>query len=294
MTSTPPDLHRARVAGLVLLGYATAAGAVAAYSAAALSPATATTVAEIVGYFTAGVAGAMCLGGVLLVLITARPDDRGVLDPAAFRAHLVVERTSLVWLLSAAAMVVIQAAADAGVPATRLLTSGRLTAALGASETARAWVAVAVFAAILAAFSRLTVRWEWHVPLMIPAVVGVIAVPVTGNAGQGPDHDYTTSSVIVFAVAASIWAGTKIVGALAPPDPAVRARVTVASAAAAGVALVYGALLLALRAGIGNLVGTGYGRLGLLAGLCTPASALSAPVTWLTQLWQFRPVTESV
>jgi len=281
MTSTPPDLHRARVAGVVLLlGYAAAAGAVAAYSVAVLSPGTATTVAEIVGYFTAGVAGAMCLGGVLLVLITARPDDRGVLDPAAFRAHLVVERTAPVWLVSASAMVVIQAAADAGVPATRLLTSGRLTAALGASETARAWVAVAVFAAILAVFSRLTVRWDWHVPLMIPALVGVIAVPVTGNAGQGPDHDYTTSSVIVFAVAAAIWAGTKIVGALAPPDPAVRARVTIASTAAAGVALVYGALLLALRAGIGNLVGTGYGRLGLLAGLAVIA-ALFADATAL-------------
>ncbi len=276
MTSTPPDSRRAPVAGLVvLLCYAAAAAAGAAYAVAALSPATATTVAEIVGYFTAGVAGAACLGGVLLVLITARPDDRGVLDPAAFRAHLMVERTSPVWLVSALAMVVIQAAADADVSATRLLTSGRLTAAMGASETARAWVVVAVFAAILAVFSRLTVRWEWHVPLMIPALVGVIAVPVTGNAGQGPDHDYTTSSVIVFAVAASIWAGTKIVGALAPPDPAVRARVTIASAAAAGVALVYGALLLALQAGIGNLVGTGYGRLGLLAGAALIAALVA-------------------
>ncbi len=73
----------------------------------------------------------------MLVLITARPDDRGVLDAAAFRAHLVVERFSVLWLIAPSVMVVVQAAADAGVSATRVLGSGRFPAALGASERAR-------------------------------------------------------------------------------------------------------------------------------------------------------------
>ena len=84
---------------------------------------------------------------------------------------------------------------------------------------------------------------------MIPALVGVVAVPVTGNAGQGPDHDYATSSVIVFAVAVAIWAGVTIVNAAAPCDAAVRRRVTVTALAAGSVAVLYGLLLLALRAG---------------------------------------------
>jgi putative copper resistance protein D len=271
MTAAHPDPVRPRRTGwLLLTGYGAAAAAVAAYTLGVLSPnftgtgtgTGAIAVAVAVGHVTAAISGAACLGGLVLILITAQPDDRGVLDPATFRAHLVVERLSVLWFVAAAAMVVVQAAADAGVPAMRLLGSGRLPAALGASETGRAWVAVALFAAILAGFSRLTVRWEWHVPLLIPAIVATVAVPVTGNAGQGPNHDYTTSSVIVFALAVSIWAGLRITGALCPPDAALRRRVVITGLAAAVVALLYGIVLLMLRVGLQNLT-SAYGWLGV-------------------------------
>jgi putative copper resistance protein D len=146
-----------------------------------------------------------------------------------------------------------------------LLTSGKLGAALGASETGRAWVAVTVFATVLAITSRLTVRWEWHVPLLIPALLGVVAVPVTGNAGQGPDHDYTTSAVIVFAVAVTVWAGTTIVNAALPHHPGGDRRAGLTAVAAASVALLYGLLLLGLRAGTSGLASR-YGLLGIIVG----------------------------
>ena len=253
-------------------GCVLATAAVAAYSASVFSPVSATTVVEAVGHFVAAFSGAVCLGGLVLVLITAQPDDRGVLDPTAFRAHLVVERFSLVWALTALTMVVVQAAADAGVSAIRLLGSGRLGTALSASETGRGWVAVTIFAAVLAVFSRITVRWEWHVPLMIPAVIGVVAVPVTGSAGQGPDHDYATSSVIVFALAVSIWAGVRIVSVAAPVTPALRRRVGAVAATAGSVALAYGMALILLRVGVGNLT-SAFGWLALIA-----AAALAAGV----------------
>ncbi len=223
---------------------------------------TATTVAEAIGYFVAAVSGAACLGGLVQILITAAPDERGVLDPPAFRAHLLVERLSVLWSLTALAMVVVQASADAGVAVNRLLGGGGLGAAMGASETARAWVVVTVCAAVLATFSHLTVRWEWHVPLMIPAIIGVVAVPVTGDAGQGPNHDYATSSMIVFALAISVWAGLRLIGAIAPPGPTVHGRVAISAALAAAVALLYGLALLALRVGFGNLTSS-YGILAM-------------------------------
>ena len=265
MTAAHPAVARQRRAAWILLGSCVlAAGAVGAYTLWTSSPSTATTVAEALGHFTAALSGAVCLGGLVLVLITAQPDDRGVLDAASFRAHLMVERLSALWFAAALAMVAVQAAADAGVSAPRLLGSGGLTAALGASETARAWIAVAVCAAVLAVFSRLTVRWEWHVPLLIPAVIGVVAVPVTGNAGQGPDHDYATSSAIVFAVAVSAWAGLRILSAVATPDPAVQRRVEVTALAAGSVAALYGVVLLVLRVGWANLT-SAYGWLGMAA-----------------------------
>lgn len=251
-----------------LAAYGVAAAALAVYAA------TATGIAEMLGRFTATLAGAICLGGVVLILITARPDERGVVDAPAFRAHLVVERLSVVWALVALAMIPVQAAADAGVAVTRLLGSGKFTAAVGASETSRAWIVVAVFATVLAIASRLSVRWEWHVPLLIPSVVGVVAVAVTGDAGQGPNHDYATSSAIVFAVAVSVWAGLMIVGAVTPVDTAVRGRVSLASTTAAVVALGYGSLLLALRAGVSDLVASPYGRLGLFVGVALAAGVV--------------------
>lgn len=261
-------------------GCAVAAAAVASYSASVLSPATTTTVVETIGHFVAALSGAACLGGLVLVLITAQPDDRGVLDPAAFRAHLVVERFSLLWLLTALTMVVVQTAADAGVSAIRLLGSGRLGTALAASETGRGWVAVTIFAAVLAVFSRMTVRWEWHVPLMIPAIIGVVAVPVTGSAGQGPAHDYATSSVIVFALAVSIWSGVRIVSVAAPVTPALRRRVDVVAAAADAVALAYGIALILLRVGVGNLT-SAFGWLALTAAAALAAGMLRGGVTGL-------------
>lgn len=263
MTSMHPVVPRTRAAvGPLLAAYAVVAGFGAMYALRLFSPATPTTVAEVLGHFTAALSGAVCLGGLVLILITARPDDRGILDAAAFRAHLAVERLSVVWLAAALVMVVVQAAADAGVDATRLFASGRLGAALSASETGRAWVVVAASSAVLAIFSRMTLRWDWHVPLLIPAFIGVVAVPVTGNAGQGPNHDYATSSAIVFAVAISIWAGLRIVEFAAPPDPVVRRRVAITALAAGSVALVYGIALLALRVGFGNLT-SAFGWLAL-------------------------------
>lgn len=242
-----------------------AAAAVAGYALLALSPASPTTVTRAVGYLTASVAGAVCLGGLVLVLITARPDDRGVIDAAAFRAHLAVERLSPVWLAAALVMVVMQAASDAGVSATRVLGSGMFPSALGASESARGWVAVAVCALVLTVTSRLVLRWEWHVPLLIPAIVGIVAAPVTGDAGQGPNHDYATGAVIVFALAVAVWAGVGIVSAVVGVEPELRHRVTITTLTAGSVAAGYGAGLIALRVGAGDLFRTGYGRLALLA-----------------------------
>lgn len=276
------DSPTRRAAWTLLGGYAMAVGAVVAYTALVLSPVTATTVlSAVLGHFTAALAGAVCLGGLVLVLITTQPDEGGVLDPSAFRAHLMVERAALLWFGAAVVMVGVQAATDAGVSVTRMLTEGGLGAGIGASETARAWIVVAIAAAIIAVFSRLTVRWEWHVPLLIPAVVGVVAVPVTGGAGEGPDHDYATSAVIVFAIAVSVWAGLRVVAAVAPPDTATHGRVPVAGLAAGAVALLYGIGLIVLRVGLEHLT-SAYGWLAvvataaLVAGLISDAVALRA------------------
>lgn len=264
-----------RRAGWWLAAAATAlAGLLAASAPASGGPRGAMGAAQTVGQFAGTLAGAVCLGALVFILVTARPDDRGVLDPAAFRAHLLAERVSVAWLLVAAAMVVVRAAADAGIPVPRMLGSGGLVSALGASEAARGWIATAIFAAVIAVGLRLTVRWEWHVPLLIPAIIAVVAVPVTGNAGQGPNHDYATGTVIVFAIALAVLTGVKVAAAVTPKGAQVRRRCALVGALAGGVALVYGGLLLALLGTLGSGLGSGasgYDRLGVLAGAALAA-----------------------
>lgn len=267
MTAVHPGVRRPRAVGpLLLAGYAAAAAAVAGYALTFPSLAPSTTAAHAFGSFTATLAGAVCLGGVVLILITARPDDRGVIDPAAFRAHQVVQRMSVVWLVTALVMVFVQLAADAGISLPLLFSSDRIGSfgnALSASVYVRAWVVVTVCAAVTALGLRLTLRWDWHVPLLIPAIIGVVAFPVNGNAGYGPDHDHATSSVIVFTLAASVLAGLKVTSALAGRGGAVGRAEQVTAVIAGSVALAFGAVLMALLAG--PPLDSGFGRLGLVA-----------------------------
>lgn len=239
-------------------------------------PGTVTSVAEVVGYFTAALAAAICLGALVFIVTTAEPDEHGVLDAASFRVHLLAERVAPLWLVTALAMVVIQSANAAGVPVSRLISGGGIGSALGASEMARGWVVVAVVAAVATVALRLTVRWVWHAVLVIPTFIGVIALPVSGNAGQGPDHDYATSAVIVFALALAVLAGMKVSAVIAPPKAELLRRVLALEVAAGAVALGYGALLLVLLATPGGLTGSDYGRLGALAGAALLVSVLAA------------------
>ena len=267
MTAANSDVRRSRAVGpLLLAGYAAAAAAVAGYALTFPAPAPSTAAAQALGSFTAALTGAVCLGGLVLILITARPNDRGVIDPAALQAHRVVERMSVVWLVTALVMVFVQIAADAGLSLPLLFSSDRIGSigdVLSASTYVRAWVVVTVCAAMTALGLRLTLRWDWHVPLLIPAIIGVVAFPVNGNAGYGPDHDYATSSVIVFTVAISVLAGLKITSALAGPSDAVGRAEQVITVIAGGVALAFGTVLMVLLAG--PPLGSGFGRLGLVA-----------------------------
>nr|WP_237752660.1 cytochrome c oxidase assembly protein [Mycolicibacterium aromaticivorans] len=254
-----------------LVGYAVASGDRRFTATGDSYPGLATSVAELIGYFTATLAAAICLGALVFIVITAEPDERGVLDPASFRVHLLAERLAPVWLVTALAMIPVQAANAAGIPVTRLITGGGLGSALGASEMGRGWIAVAVVATVVTVGLRATLRWSWHAVLLIPTFIGVIALPVSGNAGQGPDHDYATSAVIVFAAALAVLTGLAVSAALAPPTAELRRRILLAQRVAGAVALVYGAVLWFLLATAAGLA-SDYGRFGALAAVALLAS----------------------
>ena len=142
---------------------------------------------------------------------------------------------------------------------------------------ARGWIAVTIVSGVVALALRLTVRWVWHCVLLIPSLIGVITVPVNGNAGQGPNHDYATSSVIVFALAVAVLTGVKVCAVLAPPSAPLRRRVLVIEVTCGAVSLPYGALLLWLMLSPTSFTGSDYGRLAIVA-------AVALTSVWLRDL----------
>jgi cytochrome c oxidase assembly factor CtaG len=147
----------------------------------------------------------------------------------------------------------------------RLVGNAALGDAIAASEMSRAWIAVALAALAVAICIRLSLRWVMHFALLVPALIGVVAVPVSGNAGQGPDHDYATSTVIVFAATLAALTGVKVAAAISPPAAELARRVRVVETVCGAAALGYGAVLLSLMTDSADLAGTAYGRAGLAA-----------------------------
>lgn len=261
---------------VVLFLCAVQLGAQRLAAAGIADPGTATSAARLLGHWTATLAGAVCAGALVWIVTTARPRSDGRIDAGSFSAHLLVERAAILWTCCAAAMVVVSASADAGIPVGRLVTSPGLGSAIAASEAARGWCAAAIFALVLAVGIRFALRWIGHCVALLPTLIAVIAVPVTGNAGQGPDHDIATSAVIVFAVAVAVWTGTKIVAA-ALPDVTLSRLVQMMHVACGAVTVVYGALLATLMLGGSPILRSTYGLAVLSAGLLVT-------LTWLCDI----------
>lgn len=252
------------VVGALVTGYA-AATADARFVAAGLPfPGTATSVAEFVGYFAATLAGAVTFGSLMYTVTASVPDGDGRIDGPGYRMHLWVERSAILWFCLAAVMIVVDAANAAGAPVVQVISNGAIGDALGASESGRGWCAVAIAALVVAVGVRFTLRWIGHLLLLVPAGIGLIAGPVTGNSGEGPDHDFATSAVIVFAVAVAVLVGVKI-GTAVNPGPARRLsrRLQLLSVTAGSAAVVYGAALVTLMVTGTSVWATGYGRVAV-------------------------------
>lgn len=268
---------------LMLAGLLASAVAVASYglfsradryaAAGNPDPGSFISVAEPVGYFGASLSSALCLGALVYFVMMSWPQEDGLIDAQAFRIHLAAERISIVWFALALAMVVVQAANDSGVTPAELRTGAALFNAVTASETSRAWIVVAICALLIALTLRVIIRWPGHFVLLIPAVIGVIATAVTGNAGQGPDHDYATSAVIVFALAVATLGGLKIIAAMTGVIPS---RVVLIVQVVCGVlALVYGAELIYLLSPGTAMISSDFGRFGLGTGVLVALVCLS-------------------
>lgn len=208
-----------------------------------------------------------------LLLGTVRPVQSVPLRRIAYRAAVVVGAT---WVLGVLLRLWFSAAELAGqglgVGSTAVLgyvlhtTDGTALLVTGCGALA--------FAGLGAAGLRLGDRMPAGLPL-VAAPLGLLPVPLTGHAADGPYADLTMLAVSLHTVGAAAWlGGLGVVFTLAAARRAVLAEVLPRFSALAGYCLVTvavsGLVLAGFRLGdvpgrtvLGELVGTGYGRLVL-------------------------------
>ncbi|MEV0358141.1 cytochrome c oxidase assembly protein [Nocardia sp. NPDC050697] len=218
----------------------------------------------------AAVAGSLVFGSAVFAVCCTAFGDRGRIDVTGFAALRVVERTAVAWALVAVAMVPIAAADVAGRGLAEVFASGSLSTLIGVGEKPRAWLLVAVLALVVAVFARFALSWIRLV--VLAAVAGLATLPpaVTGNAGEGPGHDYTSGAVLFFQLAVSVapgllWCLGAHLARGGDHRAAVIRRVRAVTTGALVVAAGSGAVLLAVLVPADALLTGTYGRLAVAA-----------------------------
>ncbi|AZZ83983.1 cytochrome c oxidase assembly protein (plasmid) [Gordonia alkanivorans] len=198
------------VGGLVLLlaVYAWVSGAARYVESADPYPGVGTAVADVVGNFAGFALAAVMLGGLVSMVLTAVPDSQSYIDAAVYPVFRRVRRAAGCSVVVALFMAFTAAADTTGVSVGAMVSSGKVGYAFSVSLPALAWLVVAT-AGVVVLIGSVSLRWSMQVALVVPAAVCVLALPVVGNAAQGPDHDYTTGAVIVFAVSLALSVGLR-------------------------------------------------------------------------------------
>ncbi|MCX2964561.1 cytochrome c oxidase assembly protein [Gordonia aquimaris] len=233
-----------------------------------------TAVAFPTGHFVVTMLSAIAIGSLVYITICARPDSHRMIGIETFRAHRIVQRTALGWLAGAIVMIVITAADRSGVSTSALLSTSAIMQIVEASEQAVAWIVSACCALVIAIVVRITLSWTAHALLVIPALIAAVALPVAGNAGQGPNHDYTTTAMIVFAAAVAVITGLRVaaattIGRDTPEQDRMQTgrRLAWTLVILDAVTIVYGLILIGFLVPIGQLATSAYGRWALIAAL---------------------------
>ncbi|MFD6062463.1 cytochrome c oxidase assembly protein [Rhodococcus wratislaviensis] len=257
-----------------------------------------TSVLYVLLRFVAALTGALTAGGLSYALLCTRVDRRGRVGVNGYAGILLARRSSLMWALASAALIVVSASDSAGVSVASALRRGVIAELIAPSEQPKAWIVTTILAAVIATGTRWALSWVAVFWLTLAAVVATLPAAVVGSAGQGPDHDLGTSAVMVATVALSVWTGlaasvrAHFRRGTEDLDTALRRYVRISGVVFAATAATTTVLVLILLP-TDAVVSTGYGRAVLVAaGLVLLAGG--ATVTLVRRLRRGSSTTRGV
>ncbi|WP_063049726.1 cytochrome c oxidase assembly protein [Nocardia arthritidis] len=214
-------------------------------------------------------AGAVTLGALVYAVCCTRVSAQGKILVDGYAGVLLAERAGWIWSVSALVLIPVTAANVGGLSVSGLVRTGALGALIEASEKPKAWIAVAVSAAVVSLGARLTLSWTGAAVLTMPAAAAVLPQALVGNAGEGPGHDYSTGAMIIFQIAVSVvpglfWCVAEQLRRGGSDTAVAVRRATVIGVLCLVSTVLSGLVLVVVLLPWSCVVNTGYGRLALL------------------------------
>jgi len=198
------------VAGLalVLLVVATAGDVYAPLGNS--DPGPLTTYGFAVVRFVADAAAAGCFGGLVFAAFVAPGRRGGALSPDAFAASRFAAGCGVGWLAAAVVAVPFSAAVASGLPVARVLRPEVFLPTLTATEEPKAWLCVAIAAAVATATAWSAMAWRTIVSAAAAAAAGLLPLVSAGHVSVGAGHDIATNAMFWHVPAASAWLGALV------------------------------------------------------------------------------------
>jgi putative copper export protein len=160
--------------------------------------------------FVADAAAAGCFGGLVFAAFIAPGRRGGSLSADAFAASRFAAGSAACWLVAAVVAVPFSASVASGLPVARMLRPDVFLPTLSATEEPKAWLCVAVAAAVTTALAWPAMAWRTAVAAAVAAGIGLLPLVSVGHVSVGAGHDFATNAMFWHVPAASAWLGALV------------------------------------------------------------------------------------
>ncbi|RKT55164.1 cytochrome c oxidase assembly protein [Saccharothrix australiensis] len=156
----------------------------------------------------ADAAGAVAVGSLAFAAFVVPARWRRGLSADAYAAVRLASAAAGVWAVAAATAVPLSAGDASGQPPS--VAWSHLADLVAATEEPKAWLVVAVVAAVVALGARSTLTWPVTVLWLSVSVPGLLAPAIAGHVSVGAWHDVATDAIVWHVPAAAVWVGALV------------------------------------------------------------------------------------
>ncbi|MDN5759272.1 MAG: cytochrome c oxidase assembly protein, partial [Tomitella sp.] len=156
------------------------------------------------------ISASITVGAAVFAVFFVGHSGDGLLGVRGYAATRLTARAAAVWATAAFVMIFATSADGAGMSIRAMLSRKAFFDLYAAVEQPKSWTVAFVAAVVVAAATRLSLRWMSVLATLGLSVPGSVAPGMVGNNGQGLGHDLATNVLILHSAAAAVWLGVLV------------------------------------------------------------------------------------